>query len=148
MGTKGRICLEPAEPIREAAGNVMMELGKRVLQEEEGPEQCRGLFLPLLDSPGPTVAPIPTSLPSVHPSIRPSLQASLPSALAPGGACRRGMDEQTGAFTPLSPVNLPQPRESRAGPASTARTTGIKLAKTSRARSLGKNLNAYTSAQE
>lgn len=133
MGTKGRICLEPAEPTREAAGNVRMKLGKRVLRGEEDPEQCRGWSLLLLDSPGPPAASLPPSLLVFHPPL-PSIPSAtfpfpIPGALPPGGACRRGMNEQTGAFTPLSPVNLPQPRESKAGSASTARATGIKPAK-------------------
>ena len=68
MSTKGRICLEPAEPIRGAADNITMKLGKWVLRGEGDPERCS--IWPLLppSSPGPPAASIHLS---IHPSIHP-----------------------------------------------------------------------------
>lgn len=48
-----------------------MDLGKRVLPGEEGPEQCRGWSLLLLDSPEPPAASLPPFCSSIPPSISP-----------------------------------------------------------------------------
>lgn len=78
IGHKGQDLLEPAENIRETAGNVMMELGKLVLRGEEGPEQCRGWSLLLWTAQSLLLHP---SLQFFHPSIHPYHQ----EVLAEGG---------------------------------------------------------------